>query len=413
MKINGQRLLSDLQALQRITATPGRGVTRFSYTEEDRRARDYLARIAGEYGFQMETDAVGNIRICPPASNGTTIIGSHIDTVRNGGWLDGIYGVISGVEVLRTFADHGIHTDAAVMVYAEEEGSVFGSTMTGSKFLTGKYTVKDLSALKDEQGVTLQEHLKACGYWNEETFASTFPMDFTGVHRAVELHIEQGPVMDTENLQIGIVDTVFGMHVLQIEFVGLGNHAGASPMIGRRDCMCAFAEAALAIEQMAIDMGRGVVATIGKISASPGGSNVIPDSVRFTVDIRSNDDRNTEEAVRRIRAASEEVAHARRVECSIRDIADSSAIPFSRDVIEEMTALAEECGVIYKVMDSGAVHDTAMLAPYTKAGMIFVPSIDGRSHVPEENTKEEDLIRGAQFLMDYIVTAEQENDSKV
>ena len=247
--------MRDLQALQRITATPGRGVTRFSYTEEDGRARDYLARIAGEYGFQMDTDSVGNIRICPPASKGTTIIGSHIDTVRNGGWLDGIYGVISGVEVLRTFADHGAHTDAAVMVYAEEEGSVFGSTMTGSKFLTGKYTAKDLSALKDEQGVTLQEHLKACGYWNEEVFASTFPMDFAGVHRAVELHIEQGPVMDTENLQIGIVDTVFGMHVLQIEFVGLGNHAGASPMIGRRDCMCAFAEAALAIEQMAIDMG--------------------------------------------------------------------------------------------------------------------------------------------------------------
>ncbi len=406
MKINGQRLLSDLQALRRITATPGRGVTRFSYSEEDGRARDYLARIAGEYGFQMETDSVGNIRICPPASKGTTIIGSHIDTVRNGGWLDGIYGVISGVEVLRTFADHGVHTDAAVMVYAEEEGSVFGSTMTGSKFLTGKYTEADLETLKDDRGVTMKEYLQKCGYWDEEAFASSFPMDFADVHRAVELHIEQGPVMDTDSLQIGIVDTVFGMHVLQIEFAGLGNHAGASPMKGRRDPMSAFAEAALAIEEAALEEGHGVVATIGKISASPGGSNVIPDSVRFTVDIRSNNNEYTERTVRRIRALAREIGQRRSVACNMLDVADSSAIPFSRDVVEEMTALAESCGLIYKVMDSGAVHDTAMLAPYTKAGMIFVPSIDGRSHVPEENTKENDLICGAQFLMDYIVAAE-------
>ena len=412
MKINGQRLLDDLRALREITATPGRGVTRFSYTEEDRRVREYLARIAGEYGFHMETDPVGNIRIYPPSSKCAAIIGSHIDTVRNGGWLDGIYGVMSGMEVLRTFADHGIHTDAVLMVYAEEEGSGFGSTMTGSKFLTGKYSVKDLTALKDDQGRSLREHLDECGYWNEEAFAAAFPMDFSGVRKALELHIEQGPVMDGENLQIGIVDTVFGMHVLEIEYAGLGNHAGASPMIGRRDSMSAFAEAALAIEQDALEAGRGLVATIGKISVSPGGSNVIPDSVRFTVDIRSNDNGHTADAVRRIRVLASEIAGRRNVSCEIRDVADSSAIPFSRKVIEEMTALAGSQDLRYKVMDSGAVHDTAMIAPYTDAGMIFVPSIDGRSHVPEENTKEDDLICGAQFLMDYVAAAEQHTDRK-
>lgn len=404
MKINGQRLIDDLKALREITATPGQGVTRFSYTEEDGRARDYLARIAKAYGFAMETDAIGNIRIFPPESKGTIIVGSHIDTVRNGGWLDGIYGVMSGMEVLRTFADNGAHTDAVLMIYAEEEGSGFGSTMTGSKFLTGKYYVKDLTALMDDQGKSLLEHLKECGYWNAEDFASSFPMDFTGEECALELHIEQGPVMDAEVLQIGIVDTVFGMHVLEIAFMGLGNHAGASPMIGRRDPMSAFGEAVVAIEKVALDAGHGVVATIGKVSASPGGSNVIPDTVRFTVDIRSNNDVHTKEAVQQIRALATEIAELRHVECEIRDVADSSAIPFSRKVINGMVALAEEQELVYKVMDSGAVHDTAMLAPHTNAGMIFVPSINGRSHVPEEDTHEEDLIRGAQFLMDYIET---------
>ena len=402
MKINGQRLMDDLKTLREITATPGQGVTRFSYTEEDGRARDYLAHIAKAYGFVMETDAVGNIRIFPPESKGSVIVGSHIDTVRNGGWLDGIYGVISGMEVLRTFADNGVHTDTVLMIYAEEEGSGFGSTMTGSKFLTGKYKAEDLTALVDDQDKSLLEHLNECGYWSAEAFAAAFPMGFTGVECALELHIEQGPVLDAEGLQIGIVDTVFGMHVLEIEYAGLGNHAGASPMIGRRDPMSAFGEAAVAIEKLALDAGHGVVATIGKVSVNPGGSNVIPDSVRFTVDIRSNDNRQTDEAVRCIRTLAEEIAERRSVSCEIRDAADSSAIPFLRKVIEGMASLAEEQGLAYKVMDSGAVHDTAMLAPFTDAGMIFVPSISGRSHVPEEDTCEEDLIRGAQFLMDYI-----------
>lgn len=402
MKINGQRLIDDLKNLSKITATPGQGVTRFSYTEEDKRARDYLARIADAYGFCMETDAIGNIRIYPPENSGTIIIGSHIDTVRNGGWLDGIYGVMSGMEVLRTFADHDVHIDAALMVYAEEEGSVFGSTMTGSKFLTGKYGKSDLTTLKDDQGITLKEHLEACGYMTKENENESFRMDFSSVRCALELHIEQGPVMDAEGLQIGIVDTVFGMHVLEITYSGLGNHAGASPMIGRRDPMSAFGEATVAIEKAALEAGHGVVATIGKVIASPGGSNVIPDSVRFTVDIRSNDDARTNEAVETIRSLAKGIASQRDIDCTIRDAADSSAIPFSRKVIDGMTELAEEQGINYKVMDSGAVHDTAMLAPYTEAGMIFVPSINGRSHVPEENTHEEDLIRGAQFLLDFI-----------
>ena len=405
MKINGQRLIGDLRALREITATPGHGVTRFSYTEEDGRARDYLARVASEYGFSMSTDAVGNISVFPPESKGSIIIGSHIDTVRNGGWLDGIYGVMSGLEVLRTFADNGAKTDAMLMVYAEEEGSVFGSTMTGSKFLTGKYTDADLTALSDDEGKTLLSHLQECGYYNE---GNTLTKDYSDVKCALELHIEQGPVMDREGLEIGIVDTVFGMRVLEIEYAGLGNHAGASPMIGRRDSMSAFGEAVLAIEKTALDAGHGVVATIGKVSVSPGGSNVIPDSVRFTVDIRSNNDAYTNDAVDRIRALSMEIAKRRDIDCTLREVADSSAIPFSRTVIREMAALAEEQKLNYRIMDSGAVHDTAMLAPYTDAGMIFVPSINGRSHVPEEDTREEDLIRGAQFLMDYVET--KDND---
>jgi len=404
LKIDSERLISELIKLSKVTYTPGRGVTRFSYTEKDGQIRDYLAEVADDYGFSYKTDKLGNVMIIPDGSRASLIMGSHIDTVRNGGWLDGIYGVLSGLEVLRTFAENDFAHDAALLIYAEEEGSVFGSTMTGSKFLAGVYGDDDLDLLKDDSGRTLRSHLEECGYIGPQTTSvHDVRLDFEKIRMMLELHIEQGPVLDKSGLNIGIVDTVFGMHVMQITYRGMGNHAGASPMKGRRDPLVAMARAVLAIRETAeADPQGNLVATVGKAEILPGCSNVIPDSVTFTVDIRSSSNETIDTAAELIRKRAAEIGEKYDVICSIDDIAASKAIPLSRRVIEDLDEMCREQQIRYRHINSGAVHDTAMMAAHTEAGMIFVPSVRGRSHVPGEDTKTEDLRRGAQLLCDFV-----------
>ena len=192
LKIDSERLISELIKLSKVTYTPGRGVTRFSYTEKDEQIRDYLAEVADDYGFSYKTDKLGNVMIIPDGSRASLIMGSHIDTVRNGGWLDGIYGVLSGLEVLRTFAENDFAHDAALLIYAEEEGSVFGSTMTGSKFLAGVYGDDDLDLLKDDSGRTLRSHLEECGYIGPQTTSvHDVRLDFEKIRMMLETVMEQ------------------------------------------------------------------------------------------------------------------------------------------------------------------------------------------------------------------------------
>lgn len=400
MKINEKRLICDLKDFSKLTDTPGNGVTRFSYGEKDKQARKLIEKIANDFSFDVEVDYIGNMKITPPGSNGKIIIGSHIDTVRNGGRLDGIYGVISGMEILRTLAEKKKSHNVALMVYAEEEGSVFGSTMTGSKFLSGAYKEVNLDSLKDDEGKTMREYLDQCKFARPK---DNYKLNFKDVDLMLELHIEQGPVLDEGGCKLGIVNTVFGMKVLEITFEGIGNHAGASPMEMRHDPLNAMAESAMAIEKIIMaEIHRKAVATIGKVKVLPDCSNVIPNKVTFTVDIRSSQNTIIDLALDDIKGCVKGIANKRGVDCTIKEIADSKAIPLSKDIIERMKQLAEKGKIKYRVMGSGAVHDTAMMAGLTKTGMVFVPSIKGRSHVPEEDTKDKDLACGTQFLMDFV-----------
>ncbi|HUM55838.1 MAG TPA: Zn-dependent hydrolase [Bacillota bacterium] len=401
MRINGERLISDLEEFRLITATPGEGVTRFSYSNEDIAARERIRQMAEGYNMICRTDQTGNMIIGPEKSKRVILFGSHIDTVKNGGWLDGIYGVISGLEILRTFYENGIQHDCALIIFAEEEGSNFGATMTGSKFITGKYSTQKLDQLVSDKGETMRSVLQKTGFFGQKQNERLIDIDL--VKAMFEIHVEQGPVLYDEGLEIGIVHAVAGMKVIQTVYEGLGNHAGASPMAGRKDAFVAVAEAAVSIERMIRDdPEKSLVGTMGKIFVYPNCSNVIPEKAFFTFEVRSENNNKTEAALNKAKEIIRETAARRKIKCSISNIASSDAIPMSEDIKSTMENIAREKGLRYKIMNSGAVHDAAMMAGYIDTGMVFVPSINGRSHVPEEDTQKEHLTGGTQFLMDVI-----------
>lgn len=415
MMIDGKRLLLNLAAFRRFSDTPGSGVTRFSYGSQDAKARRSIINRAKRIGCPVRIDAVGNIRIGLPSNQlGRPVIfcGSHIDTVRNGGWLDGIYGVCSALEVLETIAERGRKKAARnfeAVIFAEEEGSNFGSTMTGSKFITGKYGNGDLDRLTADNGKAMRQVLQEAGLEPETTAGSQLdpvPWDLSNVAAMLELHIEQGPVLDRAGTPIGIVDSIFGMRVVEVVLTGVGNHAGATPMSERYDPLSAAAECILAAESMvAADPNKRAVVTVGKLEVQPNCSNVIPETVRFSIEVRDSNNEKINRYMNEIIHDIREIALNRDVNCQIHEHSSSKPLHLDDGVREVIRQTAESSSIPYRVMDSGAVHDACMIAEAgVPTGMIFVPSIDGRSHVPEEDTKDEDLIRGTQLLMDVIET---------
>ena len=434
MKINKERLLEMLHDLKEFTDTPGNGVTRFSFGVQDATAREYILERAVEAGCSVDIDALQNIRIGLKTNSpdkDIVMAGSHIDTVRHGGWLDGVYGVCGALEVMLTLAEYvdaalagdksvlsldDLKANYEMVIFSEEEGSNFGSTMTGSKFVTGFYKEEDLGKLKDDKGKTLRQRLIELPVTNEEDEDSldVYSMDyfdsgeilwdFDEIKTMLELHIEQGPVLDSEGLSIGIVDAIYGMRVIEVTITGVGNHAGATPMGIRYDALCTAAECVLAAEEIVrSDEDDRIVATIGKMNVFPDCSNVIPQEVKFTVEVRDKDEAKINDYMNSIIERIRQIAEARRVNCDINEHSKSSPLYLTKSLRNDMEKLAKNKGLAYKVMDSGAVHDACMIANFVDTGMIFVPSIEGRSHVPEESTDEKDLITGVQFLLDVVL----------
>lgn len=443
MKINAKRFLENLHTLKTFTDTPGEGVTRFSYGNQDRKAREYILKRAENAGCTVSIDALQNIKIGLKSNKDglpSVIAGSHIDTVRNGGWLDGIYGVCGALEVMETLSENlpgkpseiqandlsnsadagrqfhqeseALHSSGSpyscnyeMVIFAEEEGSGFGSTMTGSKFIAGIYEESDLDKLKNDDDKTLRKVLEdTCGEKLSANDIKNVLWDFDNIKTMLELHIEQGPVLDREGLSMGIVDSIFGMRVIEVTLTGIGNHAGATPMNERYDALCAAAECILTAEKIVkSDTDRRTVVTAGKMEIQPNCSNVIPEKVKFTIEVRDKDEKKINKFTDGIIDSIKNIAAARKVSYNIKEHSKSAPLHLSDRLINSMSNRAESKKLSYKVMDSGAVHDACMIASHADTGMIFVPSINGRSHVPEEDTKEEDLICGCQFLLDTVI----------
>jgi N-carbamoyl-L-amino-acid hydrolase len=399
MNINRDRLLARLDELGRVGTSHGPGRTRLALTEEDRVGRDLVATWMREAGAQVYIDSIGNIHgVLRGAEDGPPVMtGSHIDTVNRAGALDGCYGVVAGVEVIAAIHNAGVLPDKTMVVtaFTNEEGVRYAPDLLGSRVMTKDIGVAEALQLTSTDGEHCGEELRRIGYAGDYT-----PWDFLpGVF--VELHIEQGPVLDTRHIPIGVVEGVQGYSWWKISVSGRANHAGTAPMSMRLDAGAAAMQLANRLTERSVVNQSPSVATVGTFSVEPGAINVVPGKATFTVDFRDPSDEGLEQAEVALRRSVDKLKDAgftTTMEC----ISRNSAVTFSDEICKEVAEVAAERSLPILRMVSGASHDAQMLARVCPTAMIFVPSRGGISHNPEEFTEPDDLVNGAEVLLGTI-----------
>ncbi len=411
MKVNQYRIESVIETLAKFNDTPENGVTRFSYSKNDRAAKDYLMNIFNELSLKMSVDAIGNIRARyegKDPSLSPILIGSHMDSVRNGGKYDGIVGVVGAIEVVRVLSENNYKPKRSIeiIIFAEEEGSNFGTTMVGSKTLVGKLDVSDLKKLKNYQNHTCYDMVKGFGLNPDEI--SNYLITKDDAYAMIELHIEQGIVLEKEQKKLGIVEVICGMKTIKVSVEGVSNHAGATPMNFRQDPLVAVAEFISSIEKAArYYVLPTTVATVGEINCSPNMANVIPKSVTFTVDIRDVEQNGIDEMIKFVDKELKYIIEKYNVTASYILIGESKCIDLSKKITDAIESSITSLKVPFMRMNSGAVHDAAMFAQVTDVGMIFIPSRDGKSHSADEYSSYEDIALGCLVLLNTVIELAQ------
>jgi len=403
MQVNIERIRQTMEAIARFTATPGAGATRLSYTPHYRKACDQLAAKARALGMSARYDAVGNLRMRLAGADADApalIIGSHLDTVINGGNFDGVLGVVSGLEVAETLIENGVRPAFPIEIisFVEEEGTSFRCPLAGSKALAGLLSVADLKAIRNEAGQSLYDAARQFGTDPDHLIEDRLHSD--EIKAVLELHIEQGEVLDSTGLAVGIVECIAGSHNYRVHLGGRANHAGTTPMDLRRDALAAAAEMTLAVEHIASQADRpATVATVGRILCEPNAANVIPGKVEFSIDVRDVAEEAIASAADAIRAEIDAVARRRKVDCTIEPTGSSPPRPMARWIVERLEELAQRAGLAARRMNSGALHDAAAMSSIADTGMIFVPSKSGLSHASGEETDFADIEQGANLLL--------------
>lgn len=405
MESSISRIKTDIEYIAAITSTPKIGFTRFSYSKEDKQTREYLLKKLKDLNLDIRIDGVGNIRAKYKNNNKPSVmIGSHIDTVAHGGKFDGLTGVICALEVIRVIKENNFNLEnpLELIIFAEEEGSNFGITLFGSKIMTGKYKLNDLKKIKNEKGTSSYKVMSNFGL-NVES-VNDHVLKKGEIKAMIELHVEQGGILDTEAIPIGIVRAIVGMKTYKISLKGISNHAGTTPMHLRKDPLVGAAEIIAFLEKAVKNITISTtVVTVGKIDCKPNMPNVIPEEVIFYADIRDVKPKGIELAANKLLCMTNEVATKRNLSSSVELIGESKSVELSTKIVETIKQTATKMGYKYKIMNSGAVHDVAMLTELTDVGMIFVPSVGGMSHCPEELTNYDDIKLGCDLLLQTVI----------
>ncbi|WP_405406176.1 Zn-dependent hydrolase [Paracoccus sp. Ld10] len=399
-----RRIEALIEGIDGFNATPGRGTTRLTYSPEYRAARNFVAGRMVEAGLQVREDAVGNVfgRLEGARPDlAPILVGSHLDSVPNGGRFDGPAGVVAGIETAFLFRDLGLRPDRPIEVVAmiEEEGTRFGGGLFGSRLLTGQLDPAVLDDLCDDAGVSAAQAMTDYGL--DPARAGQAALLPGSVHAFLELHIEQGPVLEAEGQDIAIVDRIVGLAQLRVTVRGQAGHAGTTPMDQRRDALAGAVGILSLLPDLARQVGRQSVLTVGKMEVLPGGANVIPDLVTFTVDLRAPAE---EDVLRLIEMVQGAVAHAQGngLTAQVERQLYAPPTPLSEQIHAALSAQAETLGVSHRVMVSGAGHDAMIMAGFAPTGLIFVPSRGGISHAPEEWTDYDQLARGIDVIFATI-----------
>jgi len=399
-RIDGERLLRRLNDLGAIGAIDGGGCARLALTDADKAGRDLVCGWMRELGLSVSIDAIGNaVGIRAGRRPGPPVMaGSHIDTVRTGGRYDGNLGVLAGLEVVAALNDAGVQTEhpLAVAFFTNEEGSRFAPDMMGSLVFTGRLPLDTALSTVGIDGARVGDELARIGY------AGDTPVPHPAPRAYVELHIEQGPVLDHEKVEIGVVESVQGISWTEIEIGGVSNHAGTTPMSLRCDPGWAAGSIIAFVRELAREIGGSQVATVGRIEFFPNLINVVPERAVLTVDLRNTDETTLRQAEARLHAHLDALRTQEKVTITTRRLARFEPVPFAPKMTALIERHAQAQGRSTRRLPSGAGHDAQILAAVCPAAMIFVPSVEGISHNVREFTPPDQLEAGANVLLSVL-----------
>jgi allantoate deiminase len=396
-----ERIHQDIETIAKCSAV-GPGISRLTFTPEYWAAVDYVAGQLAALGYERTTTSHGNTRFRKRGADPglpAVAVGSHLDAVPRGGRFDGVAGVVAGVEIARLLAERGSESERPyeVLVFAEEEGARFGSVLTGSKAMVAGLTRDALAQMKDADGIG---YLAALGPRGAHARDADDVLAAGDLAAYFELHIEQSLVLETARVPLGIVQAITGIRHYRVVFSGVANHAGATPMGLRRDSLAAAAQVIASVERLAAGTGTGTtVGTVGMLVNEPNAANVVPGRTVLVVDLRDTDAAALDSVSERVLESIETIAAERQIGAEVRLTAESAPTILSPRLRDALIESATREGVDYLEMPSGAAHDAQEIARISDVAMLFVPSIGGRSHCPEEDTPYEAITQAVDVLM--------------
>ncbi|MFC4340763.1 Zn-dependent hydrolase [Cupriavidus numazuensis] len=404
-RLDGATLLRQLRELGEVGADPDAGGrTRIALTDDEKTGRDLVVRWMRELELEVVVDRIGNVFgvLRSDRDDGTQapfMMGSHIDTVTNAGALDGCYGVLAGLAVARAYREAGVVPARTIMVgaFTNEEGIRYQPDMMGSLVYAGGLRVEAALDTTGTDGTRLGDELARIGYAGDMEPGAIVP------HEYVELHIEQGPILEAEGVQIGVVENLQGISWQQVNIQGNANHAGTTPTHLRHDAGLVAASIVTFLRELALSSGGTTLATVGCLSVQPNVINVIPRRATLTIDLRDPDEQRLKQAEQRLAGFLEEIAQREGVKVTTERLARFEPVVFDADLVAAIEASAKRFGFTNRRMTSGAGHDAQMIARIAPAAMIFVPSKGGISHNPREHTDDDQLVMGAELLLDVVL----------
>lgn len=407
MKINIDRLMADVEAYAAYGAGKNGGVNRPSFSTADYEVRNFFIQNLKKLGMSITIDPIGNIWGTFPGTGekpAPLVIGSHLDTVPDGGKFDGALGVLAAKEVVQTLIDHNVTLAHPLQIvsFTAEEANEFNFSTMGSRAISGKLGSHELMAASDQQGRTLAAAVEKAG-------GDLLQLD-TEEKRAMaayfELHIEQGSKLENEKLSVGIVDSIVGIYRDLVTIEGQQNHSGTTVMNGRKDALAAAGEMVAEVQKLALALNSDTVATVGKFEVFPNAANIIPGRVEFTLEVRSASKKERENLVQRIHEAFHAIKDRHGVKMAAANNYNTQECDFDRQLIGLLKEAAAESEISYMTLPSMAGHDAMNLAALAPSVMIFVKSINGISHSPEELSLPEDIERSANLLLNGLLKAD-------
>jgi beta-ureidopropionase / N-carbamoyl-L-amino-acid hydrolase len=403
LQIDSARLWDTIHETAKFGATTKGGVRRLTLGSEDKQVRDWFRSACEAAGLELHIDALGTmfaLRRGRDMSKPPVGLGSHLDTQPTGGKFDGVLGTLAALEVVRTLNDAGIETEVPLCIvnWTNEEGSRFAPAMMASAAYVGDFTTDDILARKDAEGVTVKEALDGIGYRGKEAVGAQ------KIGAFVELHIEQGPILEAEAKTIGVVDHGQGVMWYDGRITGFESHAGTTPMPLRRDALATLSEIVLAMERIAKELGPNAVGTVGEAVIANPSRNVIPGEIAFTVDCRSADAAIMEALDTQLRAAATEIAARRKVEVTLERVWLKPPTHFDKTLVEAVESATNALGYSNRRITSGAGHDACNLNTKIPTAMIFVPCKDGVSHNELEDATQADCAAGTNVLLHTVLS---------